>query len=129
MSSQIASEGQFLLYCILAGVCVTAAYDVLRIFRRVVKHGNIWVSLEDLFFWFAAACFLFYVLYITNNGIIRWYSVAGAGVGMLVYKYTVGEHIVQIMSTMLNWVQDIVSRAFGVVLRPVKRLFQWVFGR
>ena len=82
MSGQIVSEGRFLLYCLPSGICITIVYDCLRIFRRVKKHSTGFVALEDLVFWFAAAAFLFYMLYETNNGIIRWFSIVGAGVGM-----------------------------------------------
>lgn len=126
MSGQIVSEGQFLFYCFLSGICITVAYDCLRIFRRVKRHGTFWVALEDLFFWFGAAIFLFYVLYETNNGVIRWFSIAGAAVGMLVYKYAIGEHLVEIMSTIIKRIQHLVAKALKIVFRPVKRLFNRV---
>lgn len=123
MSGQIVSEGQFLFYCFLSGICITVAYDCLRIFRRVKRHGTFWVALEDLFFWFGAAIFLFYVLYETNNGVIRWFSIAGAAVGMLIYKYIIGEHLVEIMSTVIKRIQYVVAKLLKTVFRPVKRLF------
>ena len=126
MSGQIVSEGRFLLYCFLSGICITVAYDFLRIFRRIKRHGTVLVAFEDIIFWFAAALFLFYMLYETNNGVIRWFSVVGAAVGMLIYKHTIGEHLVEIMSTIIRRIQDIVSRVFRVVFRPVKRLFNRV---
>lgn len=122
MSGQIVSEGRFLLSCFLSGICITIVYDCLRIFRRVKKHSSGFVALEDLLFWFAAAAFLFYMLYETNNGIIRWFSIAGAGVGMLIYKYTIGEHLVEIMSTIIKRIQDMVSRFLKWLFRPAKRL-------
>lgn len=122
MSGQIVSEGRFLLYCFLSGICITIVYDCLRIFRRVKKHSTGFVALEDLIFWFAAAAFLFYMLYETNNGIIRWFSIVGAGVGMLIYKYTIGEHLVEIMSTIINRIQDMVARFLRWLFRPLKRL-------
>ena len=123
MSGQIVSEGQFLLYCFLSGICITIVYDFLRIFRRIRRHGTVWIAIEDLFFWIAAAIFLFYVLYKTNNGVIRWFSIAGAAAGMLIYKSVIGEHLVEIMSTIIKRILDVVARAARVVFRPVKRLF------
>lgn len=126
MSGQIVSEGQFLFYCFIAGICITVVYDCLRIFRRVKRHGTFWIAMEDLLFWIGAAIFLFYVLYETNNGVIRWFSVAGAAIGMLVYKYVIGEHLVEIMSTIIKRIQDIVSRVLKTLFRPAKRLFNRV---
>lgn len=126
MSGQIVKEGQFLLYCFLSGICITVVYDCLRIFRRVKRHGTAWVAFEDLLFWIAAAIFLFYVLYETNNGVIRWFSIAGAAVGMLIYKYVIGEHLVEIMSTFIKRIQDVVSKFLRILFGPIKRLFNRV---
>lgn len=123
MSGQIVNEGHFLFYCFLSGICITVVYDCLRIFRRVKRHGTFWVAIEDLIFWFGAAIFLFYVLYETNNGVIRWFSIAGAAVGMLIYKYAIGEHLVEIMSTIIKRIQDVVSKFLKILFRPAKRLF------
>ncbi len=129
MSGQIVEEGRFLLYCFLSGICITVVYDCLRIFRRVKRHGTAWIAFEDLIFWIGAALFLFYMLYKTNNGIIRWFSIAGAAVGMLVYKYVIGEHLVEIMSIFIKRILDVVSKFFKMLFRPVKRLFNRVSGK
>ncbi|MCH5280345.1 MAG: spore cortex biosynthesis protein YabQ [Lachnospiraceae bacterium] len=129
MSGQIVSEGQFLFFCFLSGICITVVYDCFRIFRRVVRHGTFWIAVEDLVFWFGAAVFLFFMLYETNNGVIRWFSIAGAAVGMLIYKYTIGEHLVEIMSTLIKTIQDIVQRVLRFLFRPVKRLINRAFSK
>lgn len=129
MSSQIVEESRFLFYCFLSGIIVTIAYDFFRIFRRVVKHGTLWIAFEDIIFWIFATFFLFYVLYKTNHGMLRWFSVAGAGIGMLVYKYLVGEYIVEIMSTLIKKIQDMVFACLHFVFKPVKTLIKHVFGR
>ena len=129
MSEQIIEESHFLAYCFMSGVVITIIYDLFRILRRIIKHTNFFIAIEDLFFWIGAGIFLFFMLYKTNNGMIRWFSVSGAGLGMLVYKYTIGEHLVEIMSTILNRVLDMVFRAFSFVLRPVKALTKQMFGK
>lgn len=129
MSIQIIEESRFLLYCFLSGVVITIVYDGFRIFRRVCRHGIVWITLEDIVFWIAAGIFLFYMLYKTNNGVIRWFSVAGAGLGMLMYKYTIGEHIVEIMSTIIKKIQDMVSKCLNFIFRPLKRFIKRMFGK
>lgn len=129
MSAQIVEEGRFLLYCFLAGICITVVYDGLRIFRRVKRHKAAWIAFEDLVFWIAAALFLFYVLYKTNNGVIRWFSIAGAGAGMLIYKFAIGEHLVEIMSTIIRQILDVVAKGARILLRPARRLFNRVSGK
>ena len=47
----MASENEFLLHAFLMGIYITFVYDILRIFRRVIPHKDLMVSLEDLVFW------------------------------------------------------------------------------
>ena len=88
MSGQIAEEAWFLLHSFLLGVFITFFYDLFRVFRRVVRHGIFWISLEDLVFWVMASVGIFYLLYYENNGAFRWFAVFGAGAGMVLYKKT-----------------------------------------
>lgn len=71
------------------------AYDFLRLFRRLLPHGRFWVDMEDLLYW--TACFLasFYLLYYGNHGVIRFFAVLGAGIGMLLYGATIGRFFVK----------------------------------
>lgn len=123
MSQSIITEALFALKCIGMGVVITAAYDVLRISRNCIKHGHFWVSLEDFLFWVICAIFIFSVLYRENNGVLRWYCVGGAFLGMVFYGKTISPYLVQFMSTILNKILHLVS-AFGKLLaRPIKVLF------
>ena len=45
---------------------------------------------------------------------------------MLIYKYVIGEHLVEIMSTIIKQIQHLVLRALRIMFRPVKRLFNRV---
>ena len=129
MSEQIVEESRFLLYCFLSGIVITMVYDVFRIFRRVFRHGNFWIAVEDIFFWTGAGIFLFYMLYKTNNGIIRWFLIAGVALGMLVYKYSIGEYIVEIMSTILKKILDMVCRCLRFLFKPIKTMIKRMFGK
>lgn len=58
------------------------SYDLFRIFRKVVKHHTIAVSVEDLFYWFAAALVIFSMIFEKNKGAIRGYAFAGILIGV-----------------------------------------------
>ena len=82
MSPFIAREGAFWLDCVLLGIAMALVYDCLRVFRRVVPHAGFWISLEDLLYWAFVSFRFFGLLYSENNGSLRWFSVAGAFLGM-----------------------------------------------
>ena len=90
MSQSIIDEVTFLLHSFLMGILITFVYDGFIIMRRLIRHNLFLISVEDLIFWIACAIGVFYMLYEENNGILRWFAVFGAGLGMVVYKKCVG---------------------------------------
>ena len=69
MSETIIRDNYFLFYSLVMGISVTVLYDLLRIFRRVVKHGDALISLEDLIYWVVVAISVFYMMHEENNGL------------------------------------------------------------
>lgn len=108
----------FLFHSFLLGVIVTFAYDGFLILRKLFKHTTFLISLEDLMFWIACALSVFYVLYEENNGMLRWFAVAGAAVGMLIYKKTLSPLIVLSVTKLFSFLFDIIGRIFKMMMKP-----------
>lgn len=128
MSPDIVIELYFLLHSFLTGVLITVLYDVLRILRRVIPHNILAVSLEDLFYWIVCSLLIFAMLIQENNGVLRWFAVAGAMTGMFLYKKTLGFLLVKYVSLLLNSLLHLVGSIFGVIIKPlylVKRRIMW----
>ncbi len=75
---------------LLAGIAVSAFFDIQRSARRAVrKNGGKnpvpWVMLQDLFFAVISFFFLVLVIYRINEGIIRSYIVIGFAAGVVFY--------------------------------------------
>lgn len=85
MSRTIVNEGMLFVWCILGGVLFSLLYDLFRLFRKLIKHGRIWIDLEDILYW--SICFVcsFCFLYYVNYGVIRFFCVLGAAIGMTIY--------------------------------------------
>ena len=123
MSQDIVQEITFFLHSILMGLIITSAYDWILIFRKLFRHGRILVSLEDLMYWFACGISVFYMLYRENSGVLRWFAVMGAALGMLFYKIIVKDRFVNIMSTCIHKIMWFIFRLIQIVLKPIKCLF------
>ena len=119
MSQNIAFESMFLVHSILMGIIITSCYDVLQIFRKVIKHGKFLISLEDFIFWIICSIFIFLMLFKENNGTLRWFTIGGATLGMLIYKNTVSPYIVCFMSTVINKTIHLVCWLLKLLLTPV----------
>lgn len=86
MSPDILREIEFLWHALLLGAALSFFYDWFLISRRIMPHGAISVSIEDLLFWATFAISIFVLLYKENNGALRWFAVAGIFAGMFLYR-------------------------------------------
>jgi len=130
MSGEIVREWNFWVVSMITGGCMAFAYDVLRLFRRLVRHGRFAVDIEDILYW--TICFLlsFTLLYYGNNGVIRFAAVFGAAIGMLLYAVTVGRFFVKVsywlidktIGSLIRLILKIVHK-IRQMLSPIKRLF------
>ena len=123
MSQDIVQEAVFFLHSILMGLVITFAYDWVLIFRKLFTHGRFFMSVEDFVYWFACGIGVFYMLYRENNGILRWFAVVGAALGMLAYKAIIKNRFVNIVSKYIHKIMWFVFRVIQVVLKPLKCLF------
>ncbi len=121
MSMEIQQEIHFLMSTVFLGVILTFLYDWLRILRQTIKHRQLWVSLEDFVYWCVSFCFSFQLLYKENNGIIRWFSVAGAAVGMILYKLTLSPYFVKSGTRLFQAMTHMCYVCLRTLGRPIYR--------
>ena len=115
MSSQIVEETLFLYHAVLLGVFVAVIYDIIRIFRRVVKHNRFFISLEDILYWVFCAWEVFYLLYKESSGVLRWFAILGIALGMFLYLISVSRFVVYFISKMINKFLHILEKIIALV--------------
>ena len=115
MSGVIVKELQTVGVAVCSGVLVTFVYDLLRIFRRGIDHGNLWIGIEDFFFWVWTTFWIFSVLYRENDGALRFYTMLSMMVGMIAYHKLVSERFVKIFGR-------IFKKILGILGYPMKKL-------
>ena len=93
----------------LSGAMITLVYDLLRIFRRIVRHGRLWLDLEDALFWGWTSLWIFGVLYRIHDGAFRIYTIVMMFLGMLGYHRYIGELLVAVVSGGLKRVLKILG--------------------
>lgn len=110
MSGVILEELRVAGVAILSGAVITVVYDCLRIFRRIIPHGNIWIGIEDFFFWMWTALWVFSVLYRENDGSLRSYTILAMVMGMFLYHQTISEPLVGFFGKMINRLKKLISK-------------------
>lgn len=122
MSISVLQEMDFLKQSIICGISITFAYDWLRIARNLWKHNNIAISIEDSLYWIACSLFVFMILHQENNGILRWFAVIGATIGMILYKLSVSRLFIKILTSIGMKMQEIMRKVKTPALFLKKKL-------
>ncbi|MCH5332612.1 MAG: spore cortex biosynthesis protein YabQ [Agathobacter sp.] len=86
---------------LLMGACMFALYDLIRILRRLIPHGILWISAEDLVYVVAAALWFFLRVCKVNSGIIRFYFILAMGIGALAYYLILGRPLISHISILI----------------------------
>ena len=94
VSAAISEQAASLGVSILIGGALFLLYDIFRIFRRVVPHGNFWIGVEDFFYWLCCTAVVFVMLYRENDGMVRGFAFGGLLVGMACYYLLLSRLIV-----------------------------------
>lgn len=110
MSPDIRMQAHLLAAGLLTGAGLMALYDVLRVFRLLVRHGWLWTGIEDLLYWVISGFLTFLLLYRENDGAIRFYVVAAVFLAMVVYDRTFSRFF-------LKWLK----KAAGCIRMKMKR--------
>ncbi|MGN0383356.1 MAG: spore cortex biosynthesis protein YabQ [Eubacterium sp.] len=121
--------------CIM-GACIIAVYDILRIIRRIRKHGKISVAIEDILFWILQIIIIFSFIFRENDGTIRFYIMFGISIGAIVYEAIIGRFLVKYLSLLLDKCIRYLLKALKFILKPFrivlsnikKRVIRWTSG-
>jgi len=93
---EMVAELRYFCAMVCYGVMVSFCYHLLLFLRVTVRHRMPFTDAEDILFLMAAGVGFFLTAYERNDGILRWYAFAGAGLGCIAYVRTAGaalEHV------------------------------------
>ena len=85
-----------LLWSLLFGVGLGAAYDLLRMFRCFVRCPAVAVLFQDLFYFLAAAVASFVFIFEVNDGTVRVFILLAFLFGGLAFRFTVGQLLLRL---------------------------------
>lgn len=127
MEKFIVEEALLMLDSLYIGLVIMAAYDILRLFRRIVRHKNIFVGLEDFLFWVIAGFVVFSLVYSENDGTLRWFIVVGVFLGGIIYEKSFGRFLVKYTARYVNKLLNIVlKKPLAKAIMGIRYLFRRV---
>ena len=134
MSEFIQKEISVFLEAAWYGMFIAVFYDVLRILRRVIRHHDIIVGIQDYLFWVIVGITVFSMIFQSNDGIVRGYIFLALLMGAYVYHKSVSSFFVKYISKILNfiftlllkkplkWAKIIIRKMMKVLMKPFKKL-------
>ena len=113
-------SGQAVLF--FSTVCIGALlgflYDVFFMLRKAWKHPNLIIQLEDAVYWVLVMFTMFFFMLHKNYGEIRFFSILGAFLGMVLYFLTVSRLVRMVSTAIINGVKYILLLFFRILLTP-----------
>lgn len=79
----IGKEAVIFLYAGLTGIVIFSSYQILVLFRKLIRHHIAVVNAEDFLYWVGMSSYVFRQMYQTTYGSIRWFFVLGIVFGAI----------------------------------------------
>ncbi|MCL2199571.1 MAG: spore cortex biosynthesis protein YabQ [Defluviitaleaceae bacterium] len=128
MILDMGAQAWLFLSTVLAGAVIGMFYDFFRILRRVATRFNTaWlVQLEDFLFWIIVTLGMFYFMLNQSFGEIRFFSILGTGIGMVLYFATLSRFFVQAGVAVINYVKKVLVTVVRIILLPFRVIAGWL---
>ena len=126
MAVSVVNQLTVFLLSVLCGTLAGLFFDFFRTFRRLVKSSAVWVGVQDLLFWFLAACAAFLFLYRFNDGQPRWYIFCGILLGTTLYHLLAGNYVVRFLSAAVLFCGRVLCAIGKILLYPFALIYRFL---
>ncbi len=116
----VTNQASIFLITVCVGFFIGFVYDLFRIFRKTIKHLNIFIQIEDFLYWLFVSIVMYYILLHENYGEVRAFSIIGAFIGMVIYFFTLSQIFVSITMKIIKLFKKIIAFIIKIILTPVK---------
>lgn len=118
VSETIGNEAVFFCVSVLCGMGLVLVYDLFRIFRRLIPHGNIWIGMEDVCYWIFCTVAVFLLLYQKNDGMMRAFCFFGIALGGVIYAFLLSRFVVKISVNILGTILKFLGKILKFIGKP-----------
>ena len=126
MEDIISNQAYSFAICIICGVIIGIFFDIFRILRKSFKTPDLITYIEDLIFGLITGIFLVFILFVLNNGQLRFYIFFGLILGIILYLITISKLFIKINVAVIITIKKIISRILFIILYPFKTLLKFI---
>lgn len=99
----------FSWFC-LAGIFAALVFDILRVFRRNVRHCAAVVMAEDILWCSVCFCTAFFCVVRCAGGVVRWFFLAGFFASMLLWFLLVSPWLLRFIQAAIRLIAAVLRR-------------------
>lgn len=124
MILSLSSQARLFLATVAVGGLLGMLFDMFRIFRLAIPHKSFLLQIEDAVYWILVLFTMFFFMMHKNYGEIRFFSVCGAFLGMLLYFFTLSFLVMSVSGWIIHAVKYLLKLFFTIVSTPFVLLFK-----
>ena len=112
----------------LAGMLCGAVYEVIKVFRKNIRHKAFFIYAEDITYWLVVTAFVFMFMLGENHAEIRFFDICGFFSGMVIYRTVFGKAVFAILDFAMNVSKRLFILFMEIILTPF-RLIWLIIGK
>lgn len=106
-----------------SGIAIGLLYDLFVIKRMLFSSHTAVLIIDDILFMLLSACIFMCAVFVTNNGIIRWYEIVCTLTGFTIYKYTISKLFIFLCDKVTTFIKSV----FKAILKFAFKLIKFTF--
>lgn len=122
MNNLVSTQAISFVLSILNGLFLGFIYDLLRVFRRIVKHSKWIVNVEDFIFWVFGSLIIFIEIFNDNDGILRGFLCIGVSIGLILYFLLISKLVLTIFMKLYAFLKKVFHIILKIIIKPIKIL-------
>ena len=126
MELSMTEQGFVFLFSCAVGIFLGAFYDIFRIIR--IAFNSRWLSIffQDFIFCIISALSVILLVFYTNSGTVRWFSLVGCFLCFLVYHLTVGKFIMFMAKKIIDFIKRVLNFIKSITVVPAVKLILFI---
>lgn len=126
MNTEILNQTYLFAIYFICGVIIGIFFDLFRILRKSFKTPDIITYIEDIIFGILTGIFLIFIIFVFNNGELRFYIFLALILGLSIYLLTISKYFIKFNVKILTTIKKIFIKIFSLILYPIKILKDFI---
>ena len=123
MKDIISNQAYLFTIYFICGILIGIFFDLFRILRKAFNTSDLITYIEDIIFGILTGIFLIFMLFIFNNGQLRFYIFLAIIIGLTIYIITISKYFIKINVKIIVTTKKVVKKIIAIILYPIKKLY------